>query len=874
MIKQKKDLNLGTRAFTLVELIVVITILAILWTISFISLQWYSKTARDSTRISDLSAMKTSLELFHLDSWKYPNPTDTFWVAYSWAIVWNQWTFWTDTTNNVDKLDRVPLDPLTGKEYTYSLTNPKQEYQLAWLMEYSDMVLNTLNTKVNAWETIATAIVTWNYNWQIIKTQTWWNCEVLSVPSIISSEEKTVTDLKTILDSERLVYNWYNNLPSNYVWSKYKTDEWFNFEPKQLVVYSDDKECLPLYWEDPLPRIGLVRNIQTSYSWTIIENNDNISWIVNLDTSDTDAVILLSTTFVNNNLWGNIPTKQLNNTDSFALVDWVCWTSNNVPKSSTPSTYLCEEWTKTAVISGTNQYTWECEWINFWETVNCSAPRIYIATLNANWWSLWTTNVSATYWASMPTLATAPTRTWYTFNWYYSATSWWTKYYNANKTSANNWDLTTSTTLYAQWTVNTYNVTFSANWWTIWTSSAVATYWSTMPTLATSPTRLWYTFNWYYSATSWWTKYYNADKTSANTWNIAANTTLYAQRTASTYTVTFNANWWSLWTTSVVATYWSTMPTLATAPTRPWYTFNWYFSATSWWTKYYNSNKTSATTYTLTSTTTLYAQWTVGTYTVTLNANGWTLWTTSVIATYNLAMPTLTTAPTKTWYVFNWYFSATSWWTKYYNADRSSAKTYTLTWNTTLYAQWSFMTTCNWTQYITYAQAVANKTTIKAQINNYLWCNISDYPWGANSRIAWITMTNYILVAASGDSGSKMWWCYWTDLPMTNNNTTDWVTNTNWMISWCSTSTSYPAGLCRSKWSNWFVPAKNEMNTFYLQRSYIWGINTSDARYWSSTEAHTYYARALFTKYGNWYWTDLGQWAKSYSHLVRCASRF
>lgn len=34
------------KAFTLVELIVVITILAILWTIAFISLQWYTRDAR------------------------------------------------------------------------------------------------------------------------------------------------------------------------------------------------------------------------------------------------------------------------------------------------------------------------------------------------------------------------------------------------------------------------------------------------------------------------------------------------------------------------------------------------------------------------------------------------------------------------------------------------------------------------------------------------------------------------------------------------------------------------------------------------------------------------------------------------------------
>ena len=41
------------QAFTMVELIVVITILAILWTIAFINFQWYSWLARDSKRLND-----------------------------------------------------------------------------------------------------------------------------------------------------------------------------------------------------------------------------------------------------------------------------------------------------------------------------------------------------------------------------------------------------------------------------------------------------------------------------------------------------------------------------------------------------------------------------------------------------------------------------------------------------------------------------------------------------------------------------------------------------------------------------------------------------------------------------------------------------
>ncbi len=50
------------RAFTLVELIVVITILAILGTIAFISLQGYSQEARNSKVTSDLRNLVTAIE--------------------------------------------------------------------------------------------------------------------------------------------------------------------------------------------------------------------------------------------------------------------------------------------------------------------------------------------------------------------------------------------------------------------------------------------------------------------------------------------------------------------------------------------------------------------------------------------------------------------------------------------------------------------------------------------------------------------------------------------------------------------------------------------------------------------------------------------
>ena len=128
--------------FTLVELIVVITILAILWTIAFVSLQWYSKSARDSARVSDMSRIKTSLELFKIDWAKYPEPTESVSITYNSTEAWTQWTFWQTTFNNVEKLDKIPRDPTTEELYIYSVTNTRKEFLLYWELEADDMAMS------------------------------------------------------------------------------------------------------------------------------------------------------------------------------------------------------------------------------------------------------------------------------------------------------------------------------------------------------------------------------------------------------------------------------------------------------------------------------------------------------------------------------------------------------------------------------------------------------------------------------------------------------------------------------------------------------------------------------------------------------------
>lgn len=59
-------------AFTLVELIVVITILAVLWTIAFISMQWYAQRAKNSKIVQDIKTLSSAVEIW-ITSWKIWN---------------------------------------------------------------------------------------------------------------------------------------------------------------------------------------------------------------------------------------------------------------------------------------------------------------------------------------------------------------------------------------------------------------------------------------------------------------------------------------------------------------------------------------------------------------------------------------------------------------------------------------------------------------------------------------------------------------------------------------------------------------------------------------------------------------------------------
>jgi uncharacterized repeat protein (TIGR02543 family) len=255
--------------------------------------------------------------------------------------------------------------------------------------------------------------------------------------------------------------------------------------------------------------------------------------------------------------------------------------------------------------------------------------------------------------ASLPT----PTRNGYTFNGWFTATTGGTQVTTSRKYSA-------STTIYAQWTLITYTVTFNPNNGTVSPASGTTGVGGVFTSLPT-PTRDGYAFNgWFTAATG------GTEVTTSRVYT--ANTTIYAQWSPA-YTVTFDANEGTVNPTSSMTGAYSKL-TLLPTPTRAGHAFNGWFTAAT--------GGTQVTTNTVFSTsTTIYAQWKSASI-VTFDANGGTV-SLAVDATgEDLKLASLPTPSRGTYFSFNgWFTTATG-------GTQVTTSTVFNT-STTIYAQWT-----------------------------------------------------------------------------------------------------------------------------------------------------------------------------------------
>lgn len=801
--------NNKKQAFTLIELLITLIILSILWLIAFFTLSWYSTSARDSARISDISRMRTSIELFNVEWWKYPLPTNFVEVTYSWATVWKQWIFWETMKVNTNKLDRIPVDPISESYYTYSLTQKWNEFELWGIMEWNDITQNYLNFyQANAWTLQARAYVSWNYNKMLIKSVLdWITCDILSVPSIITNDIN-VTELPEIINNNSLVYSGYNNLPSSYRNSKFNGFWWFRFSPNKLVVYSDTSACNDLYQcttDNVNANMDLLQWLQDAYIWTILSEDWNIKDIVEVDINKNNPSIESTAAVVNilnTSFWCNIVLKKTKTTP-------FCWAKPNY------SNAIFNDWNP-SVINQARQSSDEnvpCYWTCWsWNVLQWEAC---VSTS-----CLWTTPNGTTE------ISNATDTTWWTWN--YNTTPWTctftcnTWYYRSGWSCLPN-QYTVSWSFGTGWswaTINVCGTTTTAN--SSWNFSITSTHWTICSNITATKT--------------WYDCYTTQDGAVSLWWNT---TNIWWTCSIKTYSVT-----WNFWVA------WATVNLCGTNVVTN--SIGWFFATLNHWVNC--SNITAAKTGYTCSTSVQWPSsltsnitniwWTCNTIMYTVSWNYWTNWSN---ATINVCWVNTTTD-------WNWAFSVP-------RANLSTCNNITIT-----KAWYGCSTTTQWP-----ASLTSNVSNIawSCSVNAYT----VSWSFGTSAAWAIINVcgTNVTANASWNFSTSKSYWSVCDNITATRpwytcTTTTQWpnslassVTNIAWSCSLntYTVSGSFWAG---AAWANinvcWTIVTADWSWNFTTTRNYWATCNSITAsRTWYTCSTSTNWPLNLTTNVTNIAWT-------------------
>lgn len=97
------------RGYTLVELMVAISILALLFAAGVTSYSKASGRSRDAKRKSDIEQLRSALEMYRADNSSYPST----------GTVWQDITIALDTALVSSYMPSLPIDPQSGISYMY-----------------------------------------------------------------------------------------------------------------------------------------------------------------------------------------------------------------------------------------------------------------------------------------------------------------------------------------------------------------------------------------------------------------------------------------------------------------------------------------------------------------------------------------------------------------------------------------------------------------------------------------------------------------------------------------------------------------------------------------------------------------------------------
>ena len=399
--------------------------------------------------------------------------------------------------------------------------------------------------------------------------------------------------------------------------------------------------CIDFYTEVFYGSTYEIKNVVSSpgrqFNGYKIGNFNDSEWVSNKGIIGTSGnQVLLDFSTITYNIGYNLNGGSVIGNPSFYNVDTNTFTLSNPTKTG----YTFLGWTgsngdtpqKTVTIN--KDSTGDRSYIANWKA------NTYSVVFNSNGGSGTMPNQVHTYGSSLALSQNKFTKTGYTFaGWNTQANGSGTSYTNGqsvkNLTASNG----ATVTLYAQWKVNNYTLTFNPNGGSVSPTSKSVAYGSQYGTLPT-PTRTGYTF------TGWFTAASGGTKVSTTTTMGAGNATIYAQWTPTNYTITYNLNGGT--NPSGVATSYNITSSTITLPTpnRSGYTFaGWYTNSS------FTGSAVTSIAKGSTGNKVFYAKWTPANYTISYNLNGGSV--SGNPTSYNIETATFTLKnPTKTGYTF------------------------------------------------------------------------------------------------------------------------------------------------------------------------------------------------------------------------------
>ncbi len=296
--------NKSKKAFSLVELLVVITILAIIWAIWVSINDWYKEKTYNTKVVTDLSTIENTFIRYKQENSSFPSPEGNLkYITSDWSYAHDETEaygfHWYITESTIPKrfISILPRDPKTNQYYVYGKTISWKSFEVAGVLSYWDKY---------------ESITKWNYIWKeplynLIREYNWpdfvydksknnfpYNPEEMILTAKISSFTGNLTLNNTITDKniilERQLIPWDNIKLST--WSTaiiYYSDWtvsylWDNETPLELTLsvmkYKKD--------DNLFTRIRLALNF-----WTILTKASKMSPESNFDiyTVDTEASV-------------------------------------------------------------------------------------------------------------------------------------------------------------------------------------------------------------------------------------------------------------------------------------------------------------------------------------------------------------------------------------------------------------------------------------------------------------------------------------------------------------------------------------------------------------------------------------------------------